>query len=129
MVHQFFMVESECEIANIILATVAMYLYRIGHSPEQVADTSVPLLLLELFLTLSIEVGVDAVNASWMYFYEGFRFEHKHLDTSHRITITAFIMIGVTVMARFTSPYTVWSAQGIKPVVYQGELYWQWAYE
>lgn len=126
--HQFFVVESEVELANIVLASLTLYVYRLTHKPEDRAAMSFGDWALETILTLLLEIANDTICCMWMQYYEKFDFKQTHLLRSHRITLTAFIMIGVTVVARFTSPYSIWQAQGIEPLVYEGEFYWKWSY-
>jgi len=127
--HQFFVVETEVELASIVLASLTLYVYRLTHDPEARAHTTIGDWALETVLTLLLEVLNDALCCAWMQYYEKFDSTQTHLLRSHRITLTVFIMIGVTVAARFTSPYSIWQAKGIEPLVYEGEFYWRWSYD
>lgn len=128
-VHQYFVVESETEIASIIVALTATYVYRITHVPQDRADTSFLEFSAELVLTLLVEMAVDATNACWMYYYEGFRVKERHLDTRQRITLTLFMLLGVTNIVRWSGASSVWSSKANVPVAYEGNVYWVWAYD
>lgn len=112
-----------------MLASLTLYVYRLAHDPEQRAATTVGDWALETSLTFLLEIANDVICCAWMQYYEKFDFTQTHLLRSHRITLTFFIMIGVTVVARFTSPYSIWQAKGIEPLVHKGEFFWKWSYD
>jgi hypothetical protein len=128
LLFQFFVIECDVELANIVLASLTLYVYQMTHVPELAAITTFGGWLLETFLTLLLEIFNDSLCVAWMLHYEKMSLSSDILLRSHRITLTLFIMVGVTVVVRFTSPYAVWEAAGIKPVEYDGYVFWQWAY-